>query len=108
MTDETKVDEGSVGGGTGLPNQNLSSTQTQSIPSQEVADIIKRLEIKLETQEKELRGLQSRQDKGSSEFSEFAAEYRKQQKKGLNDTDAEREATSEIENERLKPDATRR
>ena len=96
MTNETKVDDEVVGGGSGLPNQDLSSTNSESIPSQKVEDV-NILKGELETLKKELRGLQSRQDKGTSEISEILAEFKKQQKSGLDDTDAELAAVSAIE-----------
>lgn len=96
MTDETKVEDEVVGGGAGSPNQNLSSTNSESIPSQKVEDV-NVFKTELETLKKELRGLQSRQDKGTSEISEILAEFKKQKKGGLDDTDAEIAAVSAIE-----------
>ena len=97
MTDDTKVDNGVVGGESGSPNQGLSSANPESIPSQKVEDV-NILKTELETLKKELRGLQSRQDKGTSEISEILAEFKKQQKSGLNEIDAELAAVNAIEN----------
>jgi hypothetical protein len=96
MTDETKVELSDESGGVGSPNQNLSNSNTNSIPVQGVEDV-KRLESVVETLKKELKGLQGRQDKETTAFQAFLTEFKKQKKNGLDDTDAEVAASNVLE-----------
>ena len=54
----------------------------------ELVELLKAQSKKLETFEKEIRGLQSKQDKGDKQFKEFMADYQKQVAAGVPDHEA--------------------
>lgn len=76
-----------VNGAAGTPNQQVSP-QAQTPIENDVTKLLSVFEGKFETLSKELRGLQSKQDKAESNFSQQLARLEQYEKQGLGRTEA--------------------
>lgn len=108
MAEEPNVDANAPEGGTGTPNPAPSEGQEAPVAGQaastppEIVEAIRAVvREEFKPLRKEVSATYSRQDKQDNAFREFMAEYRKQQKKGLSDTEAEI-AAQEVIDERTK------
>lgn len=91
------VDELDDLGGDPSPKGDLSNSGGQSIEDvTDVKKLVSELKNKVDLQEKELRGLQGRQDKSDNAYQAFLVEYEKQKAKGLTNDEASEAAQSTL------------